>query len=237
MGTYHLYLDPSSVPSGFVLTGGTEFTSVTLTAGQNDLAHDYGFQQQDAQIGDLVWKDYDGDGVYDGGEPGIENVTVALYQDTNQSGTLDGGDLNLGSDTTDANGSYLFDLLPTGDYLVMVTDTNNILTPFRLTAGPNPQVLALAAGQAALAHDFGYQRTDSSIGNLIWHDLDADGTPDGTEPGFENVTVDLVDDLNENGLLDGGEPVLDSDTTDANGAYLFEGTPGRPLPRGGHGHQ
>ena len=62
---------------------------------------------QPAAIGDFVWEDTDADGIQDGGEAGIENVTVNLY---------DSGDNLVASQLTAADGSYLFDNLTPGDY-------------------------------------------------------------------------------------------------------------------------
>jgi len=87
-------------------TGQTETT--TLSPGENDLNWDAGLYQL-ASLGDYVWNDLDGDGIQDGGETGIESVTVNLYDGTN---TL------IDTTTTDANGLYLFENLTPGDYYV-----------------------------------------------------------------------------------------------------------------------
>ena len=63
-------------------------------------------------IGDLVWSDTDGDGIQDAGEPGLAGVTVAL---------LDADGNVVDTVTTGADGSYLFDDLPLGDYQVRFT--------------------------------------------------------------------------------------------------------------------
>lgn len=55
-----------------------------------------------------------------------------------------------------------------------------------------------------------------SIGDLVWNDLDGDGTRDAGEPGLAGVTVFL--DSNGNGTLDGGEPFQ---VTDGSGGYSF----------------
>ncbi|KPQ33797.1 MAG: conserved repeat domain [Phormidesmis priestleyi Ana] len=64
-------------------------------------------------------------------------------------------------------------------------------------------------------------RGSSSIGDFVWNDTNANGITDSGEPGIENVTVDLVWDLNGDGVIDANEPVLATRTTDANGAYDF----------------
>ena len=60
-------------------------------------------------IGDLVWNDLDRDGHQDGNEPGVGNVTVQLR---------DCSGLWLKGTTTAGNGSFLFDGLAGGDYML-----------------------------------------------------------------------------------------------------------------------
>jgi hypothetical protein len=62
-------------------------------------------------IGDFVWNDLNGNGCQDGGEPGIQGVTVDLVQ-----GCAGGGVIT--TTTTDANGHYLFTGLCGGSYAV-----------------------------------------------------------------------------------------------------------------------
>ena len=62
-----------------------------------------------AAIGDRVWHDLDADGIQDAGEPGIDGVTVNLY---------DGAGGPAGTTTTAGDGLYLFDGLTPGDYYV-----------------------------------------------------------------------------------------------------------------------
>lgn len=77
-------------------------------------------------LGDRVFGDVNNDGLFSGGELGIEGVTVSLFEDTDSSGDYtDGVDQALAlTDTTDANGFYLFEDLVPGDYIVRVDQTN-----------------------------------------------------------------------------------------------------------------
>lgn len=59
-------------------------------------------------IGDFVWEDTNRDGIQDSGEPPVEAVKVDLLQD----GVV------VATTVTDADGLYLFDGLPAGDYQV-----------------------------------------------------------------------------------------------------------------------
>lgn len=75
-----------------------------------------------------------------------------------------------------------------------------------------------------LTRDFGLYRP-LSLGNRIWLDPNNNGTQDATESGIPGVLVELLRDDGAGTLT----PVLDSsgtprtDTTDANGYYLFDG--------------
>ncbi len=215
--------DTGAVLTNYALTGGTNPLAVTITAGQDDTSADFGYQQQNASIGDFIWNDLDGDGVQDGGEPGIGGVTVDLIADLNGNGEKDDGEPVLATDTTDGSGAYDFTGLTAGNYIVEVTDTGAVLTTYVLTGGTNPLAVTITAGQDYNNADFGYQQQNASIGDFIWNDLNGDGNQDGGEPGIGGVTVDLIADLNGNGIKDAGEPVLATDTTDGNGAYDFTG--------------
>ena len=74
--------------------------------------------------------------------------------------------------------------------------------------------------------DFGLQPPGQySIGDTVWLDSDNSGTQNGTEPGLSGVTVKLYADIDGNGSVDPGEPLLATQVTDASGAYLFPNLP------------
>lgn len=88
-----------------------------------------------AELGVLVWNDYDLDGVFDAGEFGVPGLTAELYADVNNNGIVDEGDILLTSTTTDSNGLYLFDQLPPGNYAVAVTTDALISTTGAVLTG------------------------------------------------------------------------------------------------------
>ncbi|MDO6737735.1 SdrD B-like domain-containing protein [Wenyingzhuangia sp. 2_MG-2023] len=174
-------------------------------------------------IGDTVWYDADGNGAQNGSELGLEGATVTLDSGT-PSNTAD--DVTT---TTDANGNYLFENLPAGDYTVSV-DVSTVTggLPVGVTVTELSQTydndgtgtadtsdVTLGAGENNLDQDFGYQGL-GSIGDTVWYDADGNGTQNGSEVGLEGATV----------TLDPGTPGNAGDdvttTTDANGNYLFE---------------
>ncbi len=93
-----------------LLTGKT--TCTTLVANETDLSWDAGMYipvPQIASIGDYVWFDTNKDGIQDGTEAGLFNVTVKLYTCDN---------VFVSTTTTNNTGKYLFENIPVGDYYV-----------------------------------------------------------------------------------------------------------------------
>jgi hypothetical protein len=189
-------------------------SSVTLASNTStDLSIDFGCKPNPAgQIGDFVWKDINGNGVQDAGEPGIGGLTVTL------TGPV------VASTVTNGFGAYLFSDLPAGSYTVTVA------TPASYTASPSnqggdpakdsngsPASVTLAAFNTVnLTIDFGFvpvAAPTGQIGDYVWEDEDGDGVQDATETGMSGLTVTL------------SGPVNATTTTDANGAYLFTGLP------------
>ena len=84
------------------------------------------------EIGDFVWWDANSDGIQDGGESGIDGVTVSLYYDKNGDGALDDGDIFISSTQTSGGGAYSFTNLADGDFVVVVDDQDTDITDDRL---------------------------------------------------------------------------------------------------------
>ena len=200
-----------------------------MTEGQTDTSYDFGFVPQRGSIGNSVWLDEDGDGVQDAGEGGIAGLTVTL------SGTDPYGNSVSLTTVTGADGGYVFnDLLP-GTYTVTVnggTPPSGMVQTFDPDgAVDNQAVVVLAAGQEQLGTDFGYNWTtdpttntgNGSIGDRLWIDADGDGVQDAGEAGLSGVTVQLFSDPNNDGIYD--VPVGATQTTDADGSYVFDNVP------------
>ncbi|MEM7538309.1 MAG: SdrD B-like domain-containing protein [Chloroflexota bacterium] len=222
-----------TLPDGFVFTdkdqGGDDTTDsdvnpttgtsdpVTLDSGENDETVDAGVIGRGSISGE-VFDDQDGDGIQDPDEPGVPNVTVTLFDDNNNP---------VNQTTTDDDGNYTFPNVPQGMYTVVFeepegtdfspqdqggddtvdSDPNPVTgTTDPITVNPGDDVEDVDAGLTPLG----------SIGDTVWSDLDGDGIQDPDEPGVGGVDVELFD--------GDGNPV-DSTTTGANGAYLFEDLP------------
>ena len=228
----------SGTGSSYVPTTATTVDVDNLADGASFLDADFGFGPL-ASIGDTVYWDTNQDGTQDLDEPGIAGVTVSLTPPA-------GVDLGNGpgvavTTTTDADGKYLFEDLPAGDYTVdVIPNTGNLGSepqtgdPDRdgvacadntyptLPACDDSYTVTVAVGSVDLSADFGYQPS-GVIGDRVWRDLNNDGVQDPGEVGIEGVTVTLTPPAGVD--LGNGPGVAITTTTDADGLYSFINLP------------
>ncbi len=211
--------DDSAADSDVNADGRTECTH--LDEGEEDMTWDCGIYvpvPAPASIGDRVWFDLDSNGIQDDGEPGLQGVTVRLF---------DCSDDLVGVDTTDGDGLYLFDSLSAGQYYVMFEaptgyeispqdqggdDTDSDADPDGRT-----ECTTLAPGEQDMTWDCGLYRPappPTSLGNWVWYDGDINGIQNEGEFGVSGVEVNLY--------TCAGEWVAQT-VTDADGFYLFAG--------------
>ena len=253
-GAYRVVVDPINFTAGRILEDLTqtadpdEFNQpatapdnqttmpIVLAPGDTFVNADFGYQPAlCGQIGDTVWFDADASGtaVVDAGEYGIGGVTVALLQDANENGTRDAADYRIAVTTTAPDGTYLFPCLlldddgtdSDADYLVEVTDTNNVLAGLTQTydedglASANVSPVTLSGiATSNLDQDFsytpiGHSPGDGLIGDTVYWDIDGNGSQEPNEPGLEGVPVELT--------LPNGDTIVI--LTDENGRYAFGG--------------
>ncbi|MBT9553586.1 MAG: tandem-95 repeat protein, partial [Hydrogenophaga sp.] len=158
------YLLSSSIQQYDPITGASIGTAVNITtngttalAGPlNDAA---AWTPPTASLGDRVFTDTNSNGTFDGTDSGIAGVTVRLVDDVNNNGIADTGERVLATDTTNANGEYLFTGVLPGNYIVQVTDTGGVLGAGRsyTTAGgaTNASGDITLIGASNLTLDFG----------------------------------------------------------------------------------
>jgi uncharacterized protein (DUF2141 family) len=82
----------------------------------------------------------------------------------------------------------------------------------------------MAAGQTDFTHDVGYRQGDGSIGNVVWRDVNANGTQEVGEPGVANAQVQIRW-AGFDGVLNTNDDVVNSRTTNSLGYYQFTGLP------------
>ena len=224
-GDFKITVDSSTLPAGvdvntFDVDGNKDgMATINLTPGEDDKSVDFGYKGSGA-LGDTVWLDLDADRTQDADEPGISGVTVKLEADTNGDGTVDFTDTTV----TDASGRYMFDSLPGGTYKVTV-DANTLPAGLTQTFDldgtlDNMAEADLPAGGSRLDVDFGYTGT-ASLGDLVWLDLNANGSKDGSEPGLTGTRLVLTGDINNDGVVD----FTQTTETDSNGIYGFDKLP------------
>ncbi len=232
-------------PAGEVTEDGTWVDSLS------NLTVDFGFTG-DLRLGSTVWLDSNGDGDQDGNEPGIAGVEVQLWSvdaagnpdqligttTTDNDGNYvfenlaaddyivaipesnqDAGAPLEGIGSTSGNG-----VAPDPDDDTDLDDNGDsaagfasISAPVTLSAGDEPTGEAVEGGwvdaDSNLTVDFGFVE-GLRLGNLVFEDLNNDGVANPGEPGIEGVEVQLLDTAGN---------VIATDTTDANGNYIFEG--------------
>jgi len=147
------YTVVAGLANGYTITtAGVDY--VSLGAGEDYNAADFGYSVEEVIVlppapptptgcvGDTAFLDENENGVQDAGEQGIENITMALYDEAN----------NLLTAVTDANGHYEFCGLNAGNYSVVAgvgPDGAYITTP-------SFYQISLGQGQSNYDLDFGY---------------------------------------------------------------------------------
>jgi uncharacterized repeat protein (TIGR01451 family) len=139
----YLYVQPGQpADSDGVTTGQQRAAGIVL--GVSDLDNDFGYQASSPRtVSGTVWSDADQLKDIDAAETKLSGVTVELYKDTDGNGTIDAGEPLLGTATTDAGGLYTFSGIQgsgaaTDDYIVSVTDAGGVLSGYTTTyEGPN----------------------------------------------------------------------------------------------------
>ncbi|MEM9819759.1 MAG: SdrD B-like domain-containing protein [Bacteroidota bacterium] len=173
-----------------------------------------------AKIGDFVWLDRNGNGVQDSEEAGFPEVTVELI------GTSGNGTSVNQSTTTNAGGQYVFaDLIP-GNYQLKFSTPDAFLFSEGNQQGNDAldsdvdvqsgmtTVETLESNEVNSSYDAGLFQL-STIGDLVWEDLNGNGLQDSDEAGLPNVIVEL------SGTTSTGTEINASTVTNVDGNYSF----------------
>jgi hypothetical protein len=175
-----------------------------------------------SSIGDRVWRDTNVNGQQDDGEAGVAGVVVELFAsvDGQASGAV------LATTSTDGDGSYSFQDLQPGDYIVKFTapdgerftktDQGDDASDSDADASGFTASYSLAPGESINTVDAGLYSLSSISGN-VYHDVNDDGVFDPTESGIGNVVLTLT------GVDAFGNAVSLSTTTAEDGSYAFAG--------------
>ncbi len=200
---------------------GNPVPTTTSTIGVNTAA---------ASITGHVYDDEDQSGVYNPNDPGLANVTLDLYTDPTATGTPG---VLVQVVTTDINGYYEFLNLNIGHYVIV----ENHLPGYDSTAPTSNQIavnlLTLTANNNNNFFDFQPSASVySTINGMVWYDANGNGTNNVGETNLANIEIDLFQDVNTNGQVDLGDPLMFSTLTSTNGSYsIFGVTPGHYIIR------
>ncbi len=147
------------------------------------------------------------------------SISGVKFEDVNNNGVKDAGELGLpnwqiklnGSitDTTESDGNYKFLNLAAGTYSV----TEVLQSGWTQTRTPGP--VSVVQGIHNTGADFGNFRL-GSISGMKFEDQNINGAKDGGEPGVPDV--DIYIDANSNGAKDAGEAGV---KTGSDGTYSF----------------
>lgn len=239
-GTY--LVAPPTPPAGLVATTAVG-ASVTVAAGDQRLNVNIGFGDAAemstslGSIGNLIFNDADLNGILGAGDSALAGVSVDLIYDINENDAWDVGEPIIATVTSDSvlaagNSNYRFQGIPSGRFLVHVSDTNGSLLDYNQTSQGQPDtdnnsqndpyVVVLSPGENNVLADFGYYRRPQSstglIGNQVWLDVNGDGlyAPSSGDLGVAGVTLELLQ----------ANAVIRTITSGAGGAYAFTGLPG-----------
>lgn len=188
-------VDYASFPAGTVKTAEGEADVYGGTAG-------YFILNTISNISGTVFNDLDANGAQNGAEAGLPNVTVKLYQDTNNNGVLDAGtDTLLGSVETISDGSFTLAGLVDGDYLIEVnTADTDLPANLALPANANP-IAVTVAGANITGQSFPFKPTVSagtpvasndSATTLPGQAVDINVIANDTDPNGGGLTVTVT---------------------------------------------
>ncbi|MGE5354631.1 MAG: SdrD B-like domain-containing protein [Deltaproteobacteria bacterium] len=174
-------------------------------------------------IGNLTWHDTNGNGLQDGGEPGIGGVDVTL------NGTTGNGTPVTETATSDGTGNYQFSSVIPGNY-TLTFDLPAGYTRTYDNQGANDNIdsdpdettgitaaITIVSDQDVNNIDAGYF-VFSEISGQTWHDLNGDSFKAG-EPTIDGISVTLT------GTSGNGTPYNESRITAGGGNYLFDNVP------------
>ena len=197
--------------------------AVTLVSGTPSSGNNF-LDTQPVTIGDYVWVDSNGNGVQDGGEPGLGGVQVILYRTNSGAGTLTA----VATNTSSGAGAYSFANVLPGDfvagfslpsgyaYTVPNAGGNTNLDSNVVTTNGQTAVFTVNSGQTNNSIDAGYYQP-GSIGGSVLVDVNGNGVADpGDTTGIAGVTVTLQ--------TTGGATIA-TNITSASGAYIFTNLP------------
>ena len=162
VGDHTVRVVPSTLASNTVQTADPDAVfddsaTLTMTAGGSITTIDFGYQLL-GSLGDTIFRDDNGNGTQDSGEPGLAGIDVDLLDST--------GNL-ITTETTDGGGNYVFAGLAPGTYSARVVTSTLPVNTQQITGNPDPTLdgqsqVSLLAGARSTASTSATSRSASS---------------------------------------------------------------------------
>lgn len=207
--------------------------AVTVDMGDTVSNVDFGSFHQ-ITISGRAFTDVNGDGDDEnGGDPGLNGVRVELYKDVNTNGTYESGTDTLVAFQFTATvgnvvGSYSFTGVGPGKYVVReIVPANQLRTA---PAAPGTYAVTAVSGTDVPGLIFG-NILPATLSGTVYTDVNGDGAFNGSDAGFDGVTVQLWRDVDNNGVLDTAidtleQSVITPTTSGVAGSYTFNNVGG-----------
>jgi hypothetical protein len=214
-------LTNSNINNNFDINGMSDV--IQLSNIENNVSIDAGIIKTNTRhttiLGDKVWFDDNADGLQNVTETGVENIQVNLL-------TEDGNTV-LESTKTDVLGNYRFNNITSNKYKIGFENipalcnfcANNaaLNSNFDSNVGSDGKTdtISIASNQFNFSIDAGIHQLSGvgSIGNIVWNDINKNGSKEANETGVSGVSVLLLNALTND--------VLASTISNEEGYYHF----------------
>jgi hypothetical protein len=177
VGTYSVSED--TLTPGWIRTLGGPDTIVIATSGINDTSNYMDFKY--LTISGVKFEDTDGDGVKDGGEPGLEGWKINVAGGTYHGNT---------SVVTDSNGAYSIDSVGPGTHTISEVGQAGWI---QTLPDSTYQFTAISGhlSNPSANRDFG-NFAEANVDGIVYRDYNGNGVMDGADAAMSGVTVSLA---------------------------------------------
>jgi len=165
-----------------------------------------------------VYLDNNEDALLDAGDVGQADVTVELWRDKNFNGVLDGADDLVGTQVTDMDGFYAFQVLTSGYYIVQ-TDLGTYPAGAAFTTDNIETAHFPGYGDEDTGNDFGFKLEPvvlGSIGDEVFSDDNGNGVRENGEGGLTGILIRLY-----NGACPAAGTPIATRVSNLSGGYDF----------------